>query len=195
MIFYLVFSNLGLNNETIIFTGNILLWIYLVYFSYRVLTKLYLQLTLPKGSSFLPGTLPFRYYIYNVQKLDGKIWFKISRKYQFRGKTVKLIESFVAEDSIEMKYYKIALDNASNLKYHFFSKWKSRIPLIWKEGEILNIMIILTESLSSKHCYFIKMGFDLTNEGKLMNKSDGFNFYTQIEGKEIEYYHYIWNNH
>ncbi len=194
MIFYLTFSNIGLNNEIIISTGKILLWIYLAYFSYRILTKLYVQLTLPKGSSFLPGTLPFRYFIYDVQKLEGKTLFKISRKYQFRAKTVKLIESFIVEDSIEMKFYKIALDNASNLKYHFFSKWRSRIPLIWKEGESLNVMIILTESLSSKHCYFIKMTFDLKNGGQLISKSDGFDFYSQIKGTEIDYYHFIWNN-
>ena len=143
----------------------------------------------PSNNSFSEAT-----FIYNVQKLDNKIWFRISRKYQFRPKTVKLIESFIVEESIEMKYYNIALDNASNLKYHFFSKWKSRIPLIWREEENMCVMIILTESLSSKHCYFIKMVFDLTNGGKLINKSDGFDFYTQIEGKEIEYYHYIWSN-
>ncbi|MHA1730208.1 MAG: metal-dependent hydrolase [Promethearchaeota archaeon] len=183
IIFYIIYCTIFLNNEKILFMASVLLNIYLIYFFYRIITKLWVQWRLPENSRFLPGFLPLVYYIYEVRKEGNKkkTVFIISKKIQFLNKKQKIMESYILKESNEMALYNKAKNTA--LEYRFFLKWKAKIPVIWHEKDKSVVMILLTESLSKNHCYFVKVTFD--EAGQIINHSDGFDYYNQILGKNI----------
>ena len=152
---------------------NFFLGFYVVYFTYRILTKIWIQLRLPKNIYFIPGILPFTYLIYENKKSEEIISFKLIKKFQFRSKNSKLIESEIKLSSNEMKLFEKAV--LSSKKYAFFSKWEFIIPLIEKDENNINVILFLAESFTSGHAYSLKIVFDLV-KNKLVNEVEGFNF-------------------
>ena len=152
---------------------NYILGFYVVYFSYRILTKLWVQFRLPKNMYYIPGILPFTYLIYENKKSEEIISFKLTKKFQFRSKNSKLIESEIKLLSTEMKLFEKAV--LLSKKYAFFSKWEFIIPVIKKDEKNIILVLFLAESFTSGHVYSLKIEFDLVNNN-LVNEVEGFNY-------------------
>jgi len=152
---------------------NYILGFYVVYFTYRILTKIWVQFRLPKNMYFIPGILPFTYLVYENKKSEENVSFKLIKKCQFRSKNSKLIESEINLFSNEMKLFERAILLSKN--YPFFSKWEFVIPVIKKNEKNINVILFLAESFTSGHAYSLKIVFDLV-KNKLVNEVEGFNY-------------------
>ncbi|MHA1191567.1 MAG: metal-dependent hydrolase [Promethearchaeota archaeon] len=159
----LFFSNLA----------NYVLGFYVMYFVYRILTKIWVQSRLPKKRHYIPGILPFTYLVYENKKSEEIISFKLIKKFQFRSKNSKLIESEIKLLSNEMKLVEKAV--LLSKKYSFFSKWEFIIPIIKKDEKNIIVILFLAESFTSGHVYSLKIVFDLV-KNKRVNEVEGFNY-------------------
>ncbi len=145
---------------------NPYLWIffsllYLIYFIYKILTKFWVSSRLPENSQFIPGIFPFVYTIYEHHSTEISESFKVTRKFQFQSKRVKLIETEIKNGSKEMIFY----EKAKNLvkKYRFFKKWEAIIPIIQENDVNIIVVLFLAESLAHGTAYFLKVAFNKKN--------------------------------
>jgi len=152
---------------------NYFLGFYVVYFTYRILTKIWVQFKLPKYMYYIPGILPFTYLVYENKKSEEILSFKLIKKFQFRSKNSILIESEIKQLSNEMKLFEKAV--LLSKKYSFFSKWEFIIPVIKKDEKNIIVILFLTESFMSGHMYSLKIVFDFV-KNKLVNEVEGFNY-------------------
>ncbi len=167
-IIFFLWPELYFSNLVIFFLG-----FYVVYFTYRILTKIWVQFRLPKNIHFIPGILPFTYMVYENKKSEETISFKLIKKFQFRSKTSQLIESEIKLFSNEMQLFEKAV--LLSKKYSFFSKWEFIIPVIKKDEKNIIVILILAESFMSGHVYSLKIVFDLV-KNKIVNEVEGFNY-------------------
>ncbi len=152
---------------------NYFLGFYVVYFTYRILTKIWVQFRLPKNMYYIPGIFPFTYLVYENKKSEEIFSFKLIKKFQFRSKNSKLIESEIKLFSNEMKLFEKAV--LLSKKYSFFSKWEFIIPIIKKDEKNIIVILLLAESVISGHMYSLKIVFDLV-KNKLVKEVEGFNY-------------------
>ena len=148
---------------------NYFLGFYVVYFTYRILTKIWVQFRLPKNMQYIPGIFPFTYLVYENKKSEENISFKLIKKFQFRSKNSKLIESEIKMFSNEMKLFEKTV--LVSKKYSFFSKWEFIIPVIKKDEKNVIVILFLSESFTSGRVYSLKVVFDLAK-----NKTSNFAF-------------------
>jgi len=152
---------------------NYILGFYVVYFTYRILTKIWVQFRLPKNMYFIPGILPFTYLVYENKKSEENVSFKLIKKCQFRSKNSNLIESEINLFSNEMKLFERAI--LSSKKYPFFSKWEFIIPIINNDEKNIIVILFLAESFTSGHVYSLKIVFDLV-QNKQVSEAESFNY-------------------
>ncbi len=167
-IIFFLWPELYFSNLVIFFLG-----FYVVYFTYRILTKIWVQFRLPKNIHYIPGIFPFTYMVYENKKSEETISFKLIKKFQFRSKTSQLIESEIKLFSNEMQLFEKAV--LLSKKYSFFSKWEFIIPVIKKDEKNIIVILILAESFMSGHVYSLKIVFDLV-KNKIVNEVEGFNY-------------------
>lgn len=144
---------------------------YLFYLSYKISTKTWLKIRLPKNHYYIPGILPFVYFIYENHNSETKLSFKLTKKYQIISKTLKIIETEIVINSEEMEFYNKA--KSLSEKYIFFWKWDAIIPMICKNDKEITVLLFLAESFASGHAYSLEVVFD-RNSKEVIHESDGF---------------------
>jgi membrane-bound metal-dependent hydrolase YbcI (DUF457 family) len=145
---------------------------YLVYFSYRFISKIWVQAKLPKNSLYIPGIFPFVYFIYEQISSGNSILYKFTKKIQFSNKKSLLLQSELSKSSDDIKFYEKALKISKD--YLFFTKWEAIIPLIEKVDDYYTILLLLTESYFSGSTYALKVIFNRKTD-TIKSISDGFN--------------------
>jgi len=147
------------------------LMFYSLYFTYKILSKMWVQLRLPKNHHYIPGILPFRYYIYESHNSGTTLFFSLYKKHQFSSKKYKIIESKIEIDTEDMDFYAEAIKLSQD--YMFFSKWESVIPIITKDKNSINVLLFLAESFANGAAYCLEVIFDLISKVPVYT-ADGF---------------------
>lgn len=131
-----------------------------------------IQARLPKNCQYIPGIFPFVYLIYENESTEYSKLFKLTKKFQFRSKNIKLIETEIKYGSREMIFYNEAKQIFK--KYRFFNKWKAIIPVIREDDINVVVLLFLAESLAHGTAYFLKVAFNKIN-GNIDYVYDEFN--------------------
>jgi hypothetical protein len=131
----------------------------------------WVQLRLPKNHHYIPGILPFRYYIYESHNSGTTLFFSLYKKHQFSSKKYKIIESKIEIGTEDMGFYAEAIKLSQD--YMFFSKWESIIPIITKDKNNINIVLFLAESFANGAAYCLEVIFDLISKVPVYT-ADGF---------------------
>ncbi len=177
MIFYLIVYY----TSPEIYYSNLTYYIlvfYLTYLTYRFICKIWIQARLPKNQHYVPGIIPFMYYIYENHNSETKLYFKLSKKYLFSSKTTKIIETEIDQGSEDMDFYKRAMSISEN--YLFFSKWEAVVPIIWNEDYWITVLLFLAEAYASGSAYSLEVVFDRKSK-KVIHKSDGFGYIKKLD--------------
>lgn len=135
-----------------------ILGFYLIYFSYRIITKIIVQLILSKDAHYIPGIFPFTYLIYQNHSSNSQLIFKLSKKLQFRNKNILLFKTIIEKPSQKEVIYNQALKICR--KYVFFLKWEYLLPLFREENNKTTLFLLLSESYFSGSFYSIKIQYD-----------------------------------
>lgn len=149
---------------------------YILYFSYRIIIKIWVQFKLPKNSHFIPGINPFSYLIYTTDFHEQQTNFKLIKKLSFNSHSNLLIETTLEKNSLQAKLFEEALIIAQN--YAFFSKWEYKIPFIKESESIMEITILLAESYYRGRGYGFQIKYDKRTH-KIIDKSEGFNLHAK----------------
>jgi membrane-bound metal-dependent hydrolase YbcI (DUF457 family) len=150
---------------------NPILGFYLLYFIYRIITRIFVQLKLPNDAYYIPGIFPFTYLIYQNQSSNTQLIFKLTKKLQFRNKSILLYETIIEKNSQKEEIYNQALKICR--KYVFFLKWQYILPLFSEEKNKNTLFLLLSESYFSGSFYSIKMQYDKSSN-QLLGLEEGF---------------------
>lgn len=149
-----------------------LMCIYVFYFSYKIITKTWVQARLPKNCQYIPGIFPFVYTIYQKVSSENDITFKLTKKFQFRSKKINIFEAKIQNNTKEMQLYESAKTVFKN--YRFFSKWSAIIPIFKEIGDNIILILFLAESYAKGTAYSLKIVFNKKTD-TIDYISDGFN--------------------
>ncbi|MFX0070910.1 MAG: metal-dependent hydrolase [Candidatus Hermodarchaeota archaeon] len=144
---------------------------YFIYLAYRLLTKIWLKLRLPKNNHYIPGFFPFSYFIYENNTNETTSTFTLFKKIQFLPRTKKIIETEIRAESEEIEYFMRAKTLSKN--YPFFSKWENIIPIITKNDTKIFLILFLAESFASGNAYSLQVVFNRRSK-EIEYYSDGF---------------------
>ena len=171
MTLFVIFWQLRLPLNIYFELAWVFLTVYVIYFSYKILTRLWIQSRLPENCLFIPGMVPLIYMVYESRESEDNITFKLTKKRQVFKKSMVIIESEIKKDSREMDFYERAKSISNS--FRFFVKWEGIIPIIEEKEEFITVKIFMAESFASRSAYIVFVIFD-KKSGELIFKVDGF---------------------
>ena len=148
-----------------------ILGFYMIYFIYRIITKISVWLILPKNAHHIPGILPFSYLIYQNQSSEEVLTFKLTKKLQFRNKSKILFYTIIKKPSQKEDLYNLATQICR--KYTFFLKWEYLLPYFKEDENLITLFLLLSESYFSGSFYSIKIQYD-KKSNRILGLEDGF---------------------
>jgi len=143
---------------------------FLIYYFYRISSKLWFSSKLNKNQMYFPGVLPFFFVIFEKELVENTLSLCIIRKSHF-SKNQEIFSSKTILTDEEMVFFEqgMALCN----KYYYFAKWTAVPIFIRKEG-VFSIRFFFIETMMRNRTMFIQYDFDiLTQQMISFNRSSG----------------------
>ncbi len=158
---------------------NMFFFVYWSYLGYKFAIKTWVQIGLPENQRFIPGSLPQFYFVYENSKIENKsLSFKLY-KHAIPLRSKKLVlEYSVEKNSLEEEFFEKT--KLLSLKYRFFRKWSSIVPIVKSNENFISVLLFLAESYGKGSVYFLKVVYD-KKTGRIISESDGFNFLKKLE--------------
>ncbi len=144
---------------------------FLIYYFYRISSKLWFSSKLNKNQKYFPGVLPFFFVIFERELVGNTLSLSIERKSHFSKKNQEIFSTITILTDEEMVLFEqgIALCN----EYYYFAKWTAVPIFIRKEG-IFSIRFFFIETMMRKSTMFIQYDFDiLTHQMISFKRSSG----------------------
>jgi membrane-bound metal-dependent hydrolase YbcI (DUF457 family) len=139
---------------------NIYTYLFIVYYIYRILSKIIIAKTLSPNQKYLPGVLPFYYKVYSYEAIGNIVRSSIYKKSHFSKKS-KMIEFQEILSPQEKSFYDQALE--LNKKNYYFAKW-TLFPAVIRTEKILTIRFYFLETMMRKRNMYIQFNFDLDTQ-------------------------------
>ncbi len=143
---------------------------FLIYYLYRISSKLWFSSKLNKNQKYFPGVLPFFFVVFHRELVENTLSLSIVRKSHF-SKNQEIFSTTTALTDEEMISFKqgMALCN----EYYYFAKWTAVPTFIRKDG-IFSIRFFFIETMMRKRTMFIQYDFDiLTRQMISFKRSSG----------------------
>jgi membrane-bound metal-dependent hydrolase YbcI (DUF457 family) len=140
---------------------NFYTYFFLIYYLYRISSKIYISTTLENGQKYFPGILPFYFKLYNY-KINGRdIELSIEKKSHFSKKSEIIIK---IEDTLSIQE-KFLFDKALELnkQHYYFAKW-TLLPIIIRKEEVLSIRFFFLETMMRTRNMFIQYDFNVDTQ-------------------------------
>lgn len=139
---------------------NFYTYFFIIYYFYRIMSKIFVSRTLNNNQKYFPGVLPFYFRLYNHEIIGNKITSSIEKKSHFSKKTniIKIEANLSAQE-------KNFLDKAEELnnKHYYFAKWTPLPIFIRKEG-IFSIRFFFLEAMMRRRNMYIQYDFDTATQ-------------------------------
>jgi len=128
----------------------------LLYYLYRILTKIWINLHLKDNQKYFPGVLPFYFSIFEYEITDNGISLCIERRSHFsKSKVIYKNKSIL--DSEEMVYFKKGIELCN--EYYYYAKWTS-LPIFFRNNGIFSIRFFFLETMVRGRTNYIQFDFD-----------------------------------
>jgi membrane-bound metal-dependent hydrolase YbcI (DUF457 family) len=144
--------------------------VYLIYFGLRALLRIVIQIKFPK-CQYIPGFLPISYLVFENKTSKEEISFTLTGHSIFSSLEKVLLKNKISKNSLEILIYEKALELSR--EYRFFHKWSALIPFFHEDDEIINVVLILTESYSRMSSHYLSIIFDKETK-QIISKENGF---------------------
>ena len=143
---------------------------FLVYYFYRISSKLWFSSKLNKNQMYFPGVLPFFFVIFERELVENTLSLSIVRKSHF-SKNQEIFSSKTTLADEEMIFFEQGMAFCN--KYYYFAKWTAVPIFIRKEG-VFSIRFFFIETMMRKRTMFFFFDFDiLTRQMISFNRSSG----------------------
>ncbi|MHA1235566.1 MAG: metal-dependent hydrolase [Promethearchaeota archaeon] len=143
---------------------------FLIYYFYRISSKLWFSSKLNKNQKYFPGVLPFFFVIFERELVENTLSLSIEIKSHF-SKDQEIFSSKTILTDEEMIFFEQAMAHCN--KYYYFAKWTAVPIFIQKEG-VFSIKFFFIETMMRKRTMFIQYDFDIISQ-QLINVSRGHN--------------------
>ncbi|MFX0023705.1 MAG: metal-dependent hydrolase [Candidatus Hermodarchaeota archaeon] len=149
---------------------NIYTFFFMLYYIYRIISKIWFSSNLENNQKYLPGVLPFSYYIYNYEIDENKVSSKIERKSHFsRVKETKNSEIILNNE--EKTLFEVAIEFVK--KNYYYAKW-TLFPIFIKNDGIFSVRFFFLETMMHKRTAYIQFNFAIpTNQLINYNRGSG----------------------
>ncbi|MBY9006339.1 MAG: metal-dependent hydrolase [Candidatus Lokiarchaeota archaeon] len=163
-IIFLIFLGILIFNSVEIFLLNLFVNIYtfffIIYYLYRIISKILLSSNFKRNQKFLPGILPFYYTIYNYNIIENEISLSIDRKSHFsKTKDTETIKTILSKE--EMNLFKKVTELCNN--HYYYAKW-TLVPIFIRNEEIFTIKIFFLETMIRKKTMYIQYDFGIRSQ-------------------------------
>ncbi len=154
---------------------NIYTSFFIIYYFYRIMSKIFISRTLNTNQKYFPGILPFYFKLYYHEIIGDDIISSIEKKSHFSKKT-DIIKTRTTLSAQEKSFF----DKAEELNnsHYYFAKWTSFPTFVRKEGTF-SVKFFFLETMMHRRNMFIQYDFDLntqnfigTNQGSGRIQSD-----------------------
>ncbi len=140
---------------------------FLIYYFYRISSKLWFSSSLNKNQKYFPGVLPFFFIIFKRELVENELSLSIVRKSHFSKKNREIFSTKTDLTDEEMVFFEqgIALCN----EYYYFAKWTAVPIFIRKEGTF-SIRFFFIETMMRKRTMYIQYDFDILTRQMISSK-------------------------
>ena len=147
---------------------NIYTSFFIIYYFYRIMSKIFISRTLDTNQKYFPGILPFYFKLYNHEIIGDDIISSIEKKSHFSKKT-DVIKTRTKLSAQEKSFF----DKAEELNnsHYYFAKWTSFPTFVRKEGTF-SVKFFFLETMMHRRNMFIQYDFDLDTQ-KLIGTNQG----------------------
>jgi len=139
---------------------NIYTSFFIIYYFYRIMSKIFISRTLDTNQKYFPGILPFYFKLYNHEIIGDDIISSIEKKSHFSKKT-DVIKTRTKLSAQEKSFF----DKAEELNnsHYYFAKWTSFPTFVRKEGTF-SVKFFFLETMMHRRNMFIQYDFDLDTQ-------------------------------
>ena len=133
---------------------------FLIYYFYRISSKLWFSSRLNSNQKYFPGVLPFFFIIFERKLVENELSLSLVRKSLF-SKNQEIFNTTTVLKDEEMVFFEqaIALLN----EHYYFAKWTA-VPLFSKKEGIFSIRIFFIETMMRKRTMFVQYNFDIITQ-------------------------------
>ena len=133
---------------------------FVIYYLYRISSKLWFSSKLHKNQKYFPGVLPFFFIIFKKEIVENEISLSIVRRSHFsKNQEILNTKTILSDEEMVLFEQGMALCN----KYYYFAKWTAVPIFIRKEG-VFSIRFFFMETMMHKRNMFIQYDFDLVSQ-------------------------------
>jgi len=129
----------------------------LIYYSYRILTKVWINLHLKDNQKYFPGVLPFYFIIFESEIADDGISLRLEKKSHF-SKSKLLYKNRTILNSDEMVLFKKGLKMCKD--NYYFAKW-TVLPIFFRNADVFSIRFFFLEPMVHARGMYIQYDFSL----------------------------------
>ncbi len=143
---------------------------FLIYYFYRISSKLWFSSKLNKNQKYFPGVLPFFFIIFKKELVGNELSLSIVRKSHFsKNKEIFSTKTILKDEEMVFFEQSIALCNEN----YYFAKWTA-VPIFLRKEGIFSIRFFFIETMMRKRTMFIQYDFDiLTKQMISFKRSSG----------------------
>ena len=132
----------------------------LVYYSYRIFTKIAIASRLSDNQKYLPGILPTTYYIFEREIRNNAFSFSLIKKSHIAREKV-LYKNHDALNPVEEILFKKSLDICK--ENYYFAKW-TFLPIFLHNDEIFSVRLFFIEPLIHSRAMYVQFDFNIYSE-------------------------------
>ncbi len=133
---------------------------FLIYYLYRIISKILVSTKLNGNQQYLPGVLPFYYLIFDKEIEDKKISLSLIKKAHFRiAKEILKYEVFLNLEEITL-FEKATKLSKSN---YYFAKWTT-LPLFIRRDGVFSVKLFFLEIMTRKKTLHVQYDFDYSTQ-------------------------------
>lgn len=134
---------------------------YFAYLIYRIINKVVVDSRGLPNTFYLPGYLPFIYYLFQQEQTDHTNHYGLSKKILFRNPQL-MVESTIPLDGVEQEWIKLAHTYARPMAHYV--KWEFVIPRVEISEATVHVNLYWTEAYFFGRILGIHVEFDRTTK-------------------------------
>ncbi|MHA1804237.1 MAG: metal-dependent hydrolase [Promethearchaeota archaeon] len=159
------------NLAIFLFIFQIYTYFYIFYFGSKIFVKIGVYARLNSTQRYIPGIMPFFYYVHERMENNEYFFFTLHKKSIFSKKNETLFNLSVKRNSLEDNILNKALKISKS--YPFFAKWECLLPIMKRSDNKIIVYLFLAESYARERAYYLKVVFDASSQ-EIIERKDGF---------------------
>ena len=147
----------------LLFAINSYTYFILIYYLYRILTKIWIDSHLKDNQKYFPGVLPIYYYIFEEKSSQNTFSVHIEKKSHF-SRSKLIYENNSILNPVEMELFKKGIE--LRMKNYYYAKW-TVLPIFLRNEGVFSIRFFFIEPMVRARAMYIQYDFNLSSKQEI----------------------------